>query len=127
MAAKLIIGTRQTLTDGRVRASMVFLFPLVDFGGRIKDASNVDVVPAWDYGAIPAPFATPQAWITAMGAGDAGFLLHTMEQRNGETLAAFQTAVWATYNVLVPLEVARRRDEAAGTGAYNLQRFTLNG
>lgn len=126
MATKTITGIRRTLDDGRIQADMIFLFPLVDFGGQILDGASAPVVPAWDVSEIPSTIKVAPAWLTAIAAGDAGFIRHAMKQRLGETLASFRAAAWADYNVRVPAEVARRRDEAAESGAYDLQPFTLN-
>jgi hypothetical protein len=123
--AKAILGTRKALPDGRTRASTAMLFELADFGGRIKDAASADVIPAWEVAGLSADMKVPAEWVAAISAGDAGYVLHTMEQRHGETLASFQTAAWAAYDALVPIEVARRRAQAAGTGEYDTLRFAL--
>ena len=130
--AATVVGIRRDLADGLVRADMVFLIDLSLHGGQILDGGGSPVVPAWDAAQLP-PWAkaggqapVPGAWLTGIAAGDAGYVLHTMTQRLGESLPTFTAAVEADYNTRVVAEVARRRAEAAETGDYDLKPFVLN-
>lgn len=131
--AQRIDVARTVLSDGRLRARLLFSFTLdetVDgtpLGGRIKDGSNNDVIPAWNKADIPAVFQgkLPAAMLNLFDSGDAGFVAHEMTQRHGEDVPALTAAVWADYDVRVPAEVARRRAQAALTGQYEVLYSTL--
>lgn len=120
----MIVGTKR---DGEVgiKADCLFLFAVTP---KVADVNGDDVIPAWDASAIPSVFSAqvPDAWKTAIAAGDAGFCRATIEQRVGESVQDFATYAWVHFDAVVAKVIADKRALAAETGDHDLQRFSLS-
>lgn len=123
--ANEIIGTGASLPNGRVETQMLYVFPVVP---RVRDAANVEVVPAFDLARIPHHLRTQMtaAQVSAVTAGDAGFVVTTLTKSAGETDAQFVARARLDYDALTAYYLQQRRDEAVEANSFNHRRFTVN-
>lgn len=122
--ANEISGIAVVQPNGRQDVQMVYVFPV---SPRVKDAQNADVIPAFDPARIPLTLKANllPAQLTAIAAGDAGFVLTNLTKGAGETDSAFLARARIDYDALCAFYLAQRRDEAVEANNYNQRRFAV--
>lgn len=123
--ANEVIGIGRSVNNGRVETQMVYVYPIVP---RVVDAVGAQVIPAYDLATMPLSLKSQltAAQVSAINAGDAGFVVTNLTKSAGETDPQFVARVRVDYDALTAFYLQQRRDQAVEANDFDQRRFNFN-